>query len=141
MWVPKWKRDQDRGVDSPIPTQVVSNEEFLPIAQTEQQAAWEDKILELSEKKARKLGMERRDFMRSSMGMATGFMAANLVFGHHWEVDAAETEDEDRAAPPDIAAEMRLDIVREVTGDGVATVVEEETPETAETRGRAAPLN
>mgnify|MGYP001345236296 CR=1 FL=1 len=76
MWVPKWKRDQDRGVDSPIPTQVVSNEEFLPIAQTEQQAAWEDKILELSEKKARKLGMERRDFMRSSMGMATGFIVS-----------------------------------------------------------------
>src|SRR4051794_19161474 len=30
MWIPKWQRDRDRGVDSPIPTQVVSNEEFIP---------------------------------------------------------------------------------------------------------------
>ena len=34
MWVPKWQRDQDQGVDSPIPTQVVSNEEFVPRPQT-----------------------------------------------------------------------------------------------------------
>ncbi len=93
MWVAKWKRDQDKGVDSPIPTQVVSNEEFLPRPQTELQAEWEDKIAELSEEKAKKLGMERRDFMRSSMGMATAFLAGNMVYGPYWEVDAAETED------------------------------------------------
>ena len=30
MWVPKWQRDRAKGVDSPVPTQVVSNEEFIP---------------------------------------------------------------------------------------------------------------
>ena len=30
MWVRKWERDQQKGVDSPIPTQVLSNEEFIP---------------------------------------------------------------------------------------------------------------
>lgn len=29
-WIPKWQRDREKGVDSPMPTQVVSNEEFLP---------------------------------------------------------------------------------------------------------------
>ncbi|MEK6237233.1 MAG: hypothetical protein N2C14_21190, partial [Planctomycetales bacterium] len=91
MWIPKWQRDQNKGVDAPIPTQAVSNEEFLPQPQTDQQRQWEGLIGELSEEKSKKLGMERRDFMRSSMGMATAFMASNMVFGPHWEVDAAET--------------------------------------------------
>ena len=34
MWIPKHERDEKRGVDSPIPTQVVSNEEFIPRPQT-----------------------------------------------------------------------------------------------------------
>ena len=38
MWVPKWYRDRKRGVDSPMPTQVVSNEEFIPRPQTRAQA-------------------------------------------------------------------------------------------------------
>jgi len=93
MWIPKWQRDKDQGVDSPIPTQVVSNEEFLPRAQTEQQKHWEHLISELAEEKSKKLGMERRDFMRSSMGMATAFLASNMVFGPYWDVSAEETED------------------------------------------------
>ena len=91
MWIPKWQRDEKKGVDSPIPTQVVSNEEFLPRPQSKQQKQWELLIAELSEEKSKKLGMERRDFMRSSMGMATAFMASNMVFGNHWEVSADET--------------------------------------------------
>ena len=30
MWIPKWLRDRKKGVDSPMPTQVVSTEEFIP---------------------------------------------------------------------------------------------------------------
>ena len=41
MWIPKWQRDQQGGVDSPVPTQVVSNEEFLPRPQSHQQRQWE----------------------------------------------------------------------------------------------------
>lgn len=37
MWIPKWLRDQKLGVDSPMPTQVVSNEELLPRPQSKQQ--------------------------------------------------------------------------------------------------------
>ncbi len=34
MWIRKIERDLKKGVDSPLPTQVVSNEEFLPRPQT-----------------------------------------------------------------------------------------------------------
>ncbi|MHC4994155.1 MAG: amidohydrolase family protein [Planctomycetota bacterium] len=91
MWLPKWQRDQNRGVDSPVPTQVVSNEEFVPRPQNKQQKQWEALIGELSEEKARRLGMPRRDFMRTSMGMATAFLASNMVYGPYWDVEAAET--------------------------------------------------
>ncbi len=91
MWVPKWQRDQQRGVDSPIPTQPVSNEEFIPRPQNQQQKQWEELIGEIAAKNSQKLGMERRDFMRSSMGLATAFLASNMIYGENWDVDAAET--------------------------------------------------
>ncbi|HSE99003.1 MAG TPA: hypothetical protein VLD57_12115, partial [Blastocatellia bacterium] len=81
-----------KGVDSPMPTQVVSNEEFEPRPQTPKQKQVEHLIGELSEVRAKKLGMDRRDFMRSSMGLATCFLASNLAYGkNYWEVDEAET--------------------------------------------------
>ena len=94
MWVPKWQRDRDRGVDSPIPTQAVSNEEFLPRPQDADQRKWETLIGSMSEQNAQKLGMSRRDYLRTSMGMATAFLAANMVYGPHWDVDAAEALEE-----------------------------------------------
>ncbi len=93
MWIPKWQRDQQRGVDSPLPTQPVSNEEFVPRPQNKQQRQWETLIEELATKKAHKLGMSRRDYMRSSMGLATAFFASNLVYGNHWDVNEDETLD------------------------------------------------
>ncbi len=93
MWVPKWQRDQSRGVDSPMPTQAVSNEEFVPRPQNQQQKQWEQLIGEMAEEKSKKLGMQRRDFMRTSMGLATAFLASNMVYGPNWDVDAAETLD------------------------------------------------
>ena len=94
MWIPKWERDQKKGVDSPIPTQVVSNEEFIPRPQNKQQAQWEKLIGEMADEKSKRLGMDRRDFLRSGLGMATAFAASNIVYGQrNWDVDAAETED------------------------------------------------
>jgi predicted TIM-barrel fold metal-dependent hydrolase len=93
MWIPKWQRDQKKGVDSPVPTQVVSNEEFIPRPQNEQQRQVEYLTGVLGEERATKLGMDRRSFMASSMGMATAFLASNMVYGKHWEVDEIETLD------------------------------------------------
>lgn len=98
MWIPKALRDWKKGVDSPMPTQAVSNEEFLPRPQSEPQKKVEHLIGEMSEVRAKKLGMQRRDFMRSSMGLATCFLASNQVFGNVWDVDEIETWE---AAPYD----------------------------------------
>jgi hypothetical protein len=75
MWIPKVLRDRRKGVDSPMPTQLVSNEELIPRRQTEDQKKVEYLIGELADQKSKKLGMDRRKFMASSMGMATCFMA------------------------------------------------------------------
>lgn len=91
MWIPKWQRDQQKGVDSPMPTQVVSTEEFIPRPQTEEQKQVEALIGEMAEEKSKKLGMDRRAFMASSMGLATAFLAQNRVYGNYWEVDEIET--------------------------------------------------
>ena len=45
---------------------------------------------ELAAANSRKLGVKRRSFLRSSMGMAAYFWASNQVYGHHWEVEEAE---------------------------------------------------
>ena len=92
MWIRKAIRDWKKGVDSPMPTQAVSNEEFTPRPQTEKQKYVEHLIGEMSELRAKKLGMERRDFMRTSMGLATCFLASNVAYGkNYWDVDDAET--------------------------------------------------
>ncbi len=94
MWVPKIQRDRDRGVDSPIPTQAVSNEEFIPRPQSALQKQWEAMIGTLAEERAQKLGMDRRAFLRTGMGLATAFLASNKVFGNYWDVDEIETLEE-----------------------------------------------
>lgn len=91
MWVPKWQRDRAKGVDSPIPTQVVSNEEIWPRPQNRAQAHWEHRLGELATANAKRTGMERRAFLRSPLGLATAFWAANEAFGQrYWDVDAEE---------------------------------------------------
>ncbi|HEX2060460.1 MAG TPA: amidohydrolase, partial [Thermoanaerobaculia bacterium] len=75
----------------PIPTQIVSNEEFLPIAQTPQQRQVEAKLLEIADAASKKLGVTRRRFLASSGGMAAAFLAMNAVFGcRSFDVDPAE---------------------------------------------------
>ncbi len=91
MWIPKWDRDRQKGVDSPVPTQVVSNEEFIPRPQNERQKQVETLVAEMGDARAARLGIGRREFMASSMGLATAFLAMNKVYGNHWDVDEVET--------------------------------------------------
>src|SRR5205085_12165147 len=90
MWIPKHIRDRRKGIDTPIPTQAISNEEFYPLPQTEEQRKVEHLINEMADKKAKKLGLSRRQFLRTSAGMATAFVAMNQVFGHFFEVRSEE---------------------------------------------------
>src|SRR5207248_8948790 len=62
---------------SPVPTQMVSNGEYMPYPQTEKQKRVEARIKELSDTTAAKLGMTRRQFLATSGGMAACFLAMN----------------------------------------------------------------
>src|SRR5256712_5537468 len=86
------KSDLDAWLDRylPVPTQVISNEEYLPMPQTPQQRLLEQEILAGAERQARSLGMNRRQFMRTSCGMALAFAAMNSVFGRFFRAEAAE---------------------------------------------------
>ena len=66
---------------SPVPTRMVSNGEYMPHPQTEQQRHVEYRTRELGEAAARRLGMSRRKFFSGTGGMAVAFIAMNEVFG------------------------------------------------------------
>ena len=80
MWIKKTAKDNAAGEGTPIPTQIVSNEEFPPLPQTPDQKKVEERVKALATQFAAKLGMTRRDFLRTTGGMATGFLAMNEVF-------------------------------------------------------------
>ena len=78
---------------SPIPTQVISNEEFPPIPKTMQQEHVDHVVDALSQRLASRLGMDRRTFLKTTGGMAVAFLAMNQVFGQFFDVLAVEAAD------------------------------------------------
>jgi predicted TIM-barrel fold metal-dependent hydrolase len=74
----------------PIPTQIVSNEEFAPWPRTHEQALVEEAVLRASQPAAKQLGMTRRHFLQTSGGMAAALLALNSVFGRFFDVLEAE---------------------------------------------------
>ena len=90
---------------TPIPTQVVSNGEWMPPPQSTGQRRVEAAIGELAERHGKRHGLSRREFLRTASGMAAAFLAMNSVYGPVFGVSAAE------AADP-AAAKERLDTLR-----------------------------
>src|SRR5256885_5747679 len=75
---------------SPIPTRMISNGEYMPVPQTEQQKRVEARIDELADAASRKLSISRRQFLGSSGGRAAVFIAMNEVFGRLFNVSLVE---------------------------------------------------
>jgi predicted TIM-barrel fold metal-dependent hydrolase len=91
------RRAWERDLGTPVPTQVVSNGEYLPPPQTRAQKEVEARIQDRAERMARRLGVTRRDFLRSAAGMAACFLSMNEVYGGLFEIDAAEAAEPERA--------------------------------------------
>jgi uncharacterized protein len=89
---PRWKRNALQGVFSSgsIPTQIVSNEEFPPLPRTKNQAWVEQAVTELNGRAAKRLGMTRRNFLKTSGGMAASLLAMNSVFGRFFDIFETE---------------------------------------------------
>lgn len=81
---------QGRTFRSAMPTQIVSNEEFPPFSQTASQARVERLAVALIERSAARRGLSRREFLKTTGGLAAAFLAMNAVFGRYFDVGGVE---------------------------------------------------
>ena len=88
----------DRDGRFPLPTRVFSNGEYLPPKQTQEQREVEQVIVRMADELAPEAGLERRSFLRSSLGLAASFVAMNTVYGEMFSVAAAEIMDSEASA-------------------------------------------
>src|SRR5215470_6685762 len=93
MWIRKCYVDDESDIQSPIPNCISSNEEFYPPPQSAREREVENRLREMADKNAKKLGLSRRHFLQSSCGMAAAMICFNEVFGKTYEVDAVEALD------------------------------------------------
>ena len=107
--------------DSPIPTQIVSSDEFVPTPQTPQQREVEARLKLLADELAHRQGMTRRRFLRTAAGMAAAFVAMNDVYGPLFGVSRAE------AATPEMADERAKALAGQFIFDGHTHFLREDT--------------
>ena len=83
---------------SPVPTQIVSSDEYLPVPQTEKQREVEARLKEMGDGLARP-GLSRRRFFQTASGMAASFVAMNQVFGHLFDASRGRGRDARNGRP------------------------------------------
>ena len=105
---------------TPVPTRPISNGEYDPLPRSLQQKQVEGIIHQIADKNGAKLGLSRRDFLRSSSGMAASFMAMNTVYGSVFNVNAAE------AAELGFAEERRRRLAKQFIFDDQVHFVHED---------------
>src|SRR5215468_3853936 len=97
---------------TPIPTQIVSNGEYLPPKQSDIQKKVERRILELADENAKHLGLSRRQFMQTGCGMAAAFLAMREIYETNvFQVEAAEVREPEmlRARAQNLAGQFVFD--------------------------------
>src|SRR5262245_27749607 len=82
---------------APIPTQIVSSDEYLPVPQTPQQLEVEARLKELGSAQAQRHSMSRRRFFATAAGMAASYQVMNQVYGELFAVHPAEAADPEMA--------------------------------------------
>ncbi len=107
--------------DTPIPTQIVSSDEFVPIPQTRSQREVEARLTRLADELAGRQGISRRQFFRTAAGMAAAYLAMNDVYGPLFEVSRAE------AATPELADERASQLSGQFVFDGHTHFLREDT--------------
>src|SRR5262249_46261840 len=90
------KRDEcDLPPVPPIPTQVLSNGEYLPLPKTKKQGEVDYCLLEYADRYGRPRGLSRRQFLTTASGFAAAMLAMNRVYGRDFfRVAAVEAADE-----------------------------------------------
>src|SRR5215475_12892345 len=72
---------EEASAATPIPTQIISNGEYLPPPQSPIQKRVEERINELADVNGRRLGLSRRQFMRTGCGMRAVFLDMIEIHG------------------------------------------------------------
>src|SRR4051812_7498125 len=106
---------------SPVPTQIVSSDEFTPVPQTARQREVEARLTALGDRLGRRQGLSRRRFFQTPAGMAASFVALNPGFGPLF--DATEAE----AATPDLAAARAAGLSGQMVIDGHTHFLRDDT--------------
>ncbi len=95
----------------PVPTRLREENEAGPGRQTARMRRVERNILALAQVCGAPLGLNRREFLETSCGLAAAFIALNAVFGPLFAVEAAE------AADPDVSAARSLRLADQLVFD------------------------
>ena len=90
----------------PIPTQVMTNEEFIPLPKTDKQREVDHRLLEYADRYGRPRGLSRRRFLTTASGFAATMLAMNRVYGKTF-FNVAEVEAADEAAAIEAALKTR----------------------------------
>ena len=103
--MPRWLSEREerlvKGAEElnpryPVPTQIVSNGEYLPPSQSPKQKMVEGRVAELADRNSDSLGLTRRQYLLTNCGLAAAFLAMNEVYGAEiFQVDANEAGDPD----------------------------------------------
>ena len=117
---------------SPVPTQIVSSDEYVPVPQTARQREVEARLKDLGDTLAKRQGLSRRRFFQTAAGMAASFVAMNQVFGPLFEAGAAE------AATPDMADARAQSLSGQFVIDGHTHFLRDDTRLTGFVKGREA---
>ncbi len=83
---------EEAAFPSPVPTQVVSSDEYLPSPQSAEQKQVEARLIDMADSIAAKQGVSRRRFFQSASGMAACFVAMNEVYGLLFDATPAEAQ-------------------------------------------------
>jgi predicted TIM-barrel fold metal-dependent hydrolase len=116
VWLTKAQLERTRPAEecatgSPVPMRVVSNGEYMPWPQTVAQRRVEREVASMADRTSRRLRMDRRQFLRTSCGMAAAFLAMNRVFGAFFDVDPAE------AVEPAAASDRQVRVAGQLVFD------------------------
>jgi len=84
------RADEAETFRSPVPTRHISNGEYMPIPQSDEQKRVEARIKELADDASKKLNVNRRRFLQGAGGLAASFVAMNEVHGPFFKVSKAE---------------------------------------------------
>ena len=105
---------------SPIPTQSVSSDEFMPAPQSAKQREFEARVKDYGDALAKHQGLTRRRFFQTASGMAAAFLAMNDTFGPVFGVSKAEAQTPDMAAEraKKLAGQFIMDLHTHYLHDG-----------------------